>query len=127
MARFVGIPAIPEDDLSEGQVVLFNAFKENLELLAGIRGANASSIRAIRKEEVRVTGVPPQASQNVGTSQLTVRGQGFKIEDATVPSLEDYTKLINDVLQVKNDIAALATETNALRATLEALIEQLRS
>lgn len=127
MARFVGIPAIPETDLTAGEVVLFNAIKENLELLAGIRGSKAEGLRAIRKEEVQIQGLGNSTVDTVGSSKLTVRGQGFNIQDATVPSLEDYTKLINDFLVVKQDIATLANEIRILREALNTLIVQLRS
>ena len=127
MARFVGIPAIPETDLTAGEVVLFNAIKENLELLAGIRGSKAEGLRAIRKEEVQIQGLGNSGIDTVGSSKLTVRGQGFNIQDATVPSLEDYTKLINDFLVVKQDIATLANEIRILREALNTLIVQLRS
>jgi len=126
MTQFVGIPSIPEDDVSEGQVLFMNAVKENLELITGTRNQQARGSRAILKREIRVEGLPP-APQNIGTTPLTVQAQGFEIDGTTLASFQDYVRLINDMVVVKNDIAALVQENRVLRQTVSALIEQLRN
>jgi tRNA threonylcarbamoyladenosine modification (KEOPS) complex Pcc1 subunit len=51
--------------------------------------------------------------------RVTAEGAGFTISGVTVPSLDDYTRLVTNVQQIANDVAAL-------RATVNALINQLK-
>jgi hypothetical protein len=51
--------------------------------------------------------------------RVTAEGTGFTISGVTVPSLEDYGKLIANVQQLANDVATL-------RNTVNALINQLK-
>lgn len=111
-SRFVAIPDIPQG-LTTWQFTTLNAMKENLELLMGVRGSDGSN-RAIASGQITVAGVPAQTM-----SRVTAGGAGFTISNVTVPSLDDYAKLILDVQQLANDVANV-------RATLNALIGQLR-
>jgi hypothetical protein len=110
--RFSAIPAIPQQGLTDWQFQTLNAMKENLELLTGARGGNAGA--AITRGAVTVTAAPTQTMQRV-----TAEGAGFTISGVTVPSIDDYAKLINNVQQLANDVAAL-------RNTVNALINQLK-
>lgn len=112
--RFTAIPNIPQQGLTDWQSVTLNAMKENLELLTGARGNSAVSAAAITRGSVTVTDAPTQTMQRV-----TAEGAGFTISGVTVPSLDDYGKLVTNVQQLANDVAAL-------RNTVNALINQLK-
>jgi hypothetical protein len=52
-------------------------------------------------------------------TQVTATGAGYTISGVTVPSLDDYIKLAQNVQSLANDVANL-------RSTLNALISQLK-
>jgi hypothetical protein len=111
---FTAIPNIPTQGLSNWQYSTLTAMKENVELLMGARGKSASSVSAITRGAVTVDNAPAQNMQRV-----TADGSGFTISGVTVPSLDDYAKLIGNVQQLANDVAAL-------RNTVNTLINQLK-
>lgn len=111
--RFTAIPAIPQGGLTDWQFNTMTAMKENIELLTGARGSD-DSIRAVVKGQVTVAS---PAAQNM--TRVSAQGTGYTISGATVPSLDDYGKLVSDVQQLANDVASL-------RATINTLINQLR-
>lgn len=111
LPRFSAIPAIPQQGLTDWQFQTLNAMKENVELLTGVRGTSAS---AVIRNTVTVVDAPAQTMQRV-----TAEGAGFTISGVTVPSLADYNRLVTNVQQVANDVAAL-------RNTVNALINQLK-
>jgi hypothetical protein len=51
--------------------------------------------------------------------RVTAEGTGFTISNVTVPSLDDYSKLVTNVQQLANDVANL-------RATVNVLILQIK-
>ena len=112
--RFTPIPNIPQQGLTDWQFSTLNAMKENLDLLIGARGATGLGASAITRGSVTVAGAPAQTMERV-----TAEGAGYTISNVTVPSLDDYTKLIGNVQQLANDVASL-------RNTVNALIDQLR-
>ena len=126
MARFAAIPTIDAEGLPDNQVLALNAMKENVELLAGIRGGRADSMRAILKGEIKLQGIDATIAPNIGSKQMTVQGQSYEIRGAQVPSMTDFVRLINDVVEIKQDILAIVIEMAATRQALSALIEQLR-
>lgn len=111
--RFTAIPAIPQGGLTDWQFNTLTAMKENLELLTGARGTD-NSVRAVVAGQVSVANPPAQTM-----TRVTAQGTGFTIGGATVPSLDDYGKLVSDVQQLANDVANL-------RATVNTLINQLK-
>ena len=110
--RFSAIPNIPQQGLTDWQFVTLNAMKENLDLLTGARGSITGT--AITKGSVTAVDAPTQTMQRV-----TAEGTGYTISGVTVPSLDDYGKLVTNVQQLANDVAAL-------RTTLNTLINQLK-
>jgi hypothetical protein len=52
--------------------------------------------------------------------QVTAEGAGFTVSNVTVPSLDDYVKLLSNVQQLANDVASI-------RNTLNVLIQQLKA
>ena len=112
--RFTAIPNIPQQGLTDWQFGTLNAMKENIELLTGARGNSAASATAVTRGSVTIAAAPTQTMQRV-----TAEGVGFTISGVTVSSLDDYGKLITNVQQLANDVAAL-------RATVNALLNQLK-
>lgn len=110
--RFSAIPNIPQQGLTDWQFVTLNAMKENLDLLTGARGSVTGT--AITKGNITVVDAPAQTMQRV-----TAEGTGYTISGVTVPSLDDYGKLVTNVQQLANDVAAL-------RTTLNTLVNQLK-
>ena len=111
--RFTAIPSIPQGGLNDWQFNTLTAIKENLELLIGSRGSD-NSVRAVLGGQVTVSNPAAQT-----LTRVTAQGTGFTIGGATVPSLDDYSKLVSDVQQLANDVANL-------RATVNTLINQLK-
>ena len=104
--RFTALPNIPQQGLTDWQFTTLNAMKENIELLTGARG---TATAAVTRGSVTVQNAPTQNMQRV-----TADGSGFTISGVTVPSLDDYTKLVTNVQQLANDVAALRNTVNAL-------------
>lgn len=111
--QFTAIPNIPQGGLTDWQFNTMTAMKENLELLMGARGAG-QSVKAVLSGQVTV---PNPANQTM--TRVSATGAGFTIGGSTVPSLDDYSKLVSDVQQLANDVASL-------RATVNTLINQLK-
>lgn len=111
--RFTAIPNIPQAGLTDWQFNTLNAMKENIELLIGVRGSD-NTVRAVVSGQITVANPPSQTM-----TRVTAEGTGFTISGASVPSLDDYGKLISDVQQLANDVANL-------RTTLSTLINQLK-
>lgn len=114
MSRFTAIPAIPTTNVTEWQGQVLNAMKENVELLAGIRGEADQASKAITRGQLSIKSTP-----NATFSRVSATGKGYTISGQNVADLDDYGKLINDVQLLANDVAAL-------RNTLNALIGQLK-
>lgn len=115
MARFTGIPSLPQVGVEEWQYRVLTAMKQNIELLIGTRGEQDLSSRALLKSSVAITSAPEPSIRSVSAV-----GSGFTISGAQVPSLADYQALVRDVQLLVNDVAAL-------RATVNTLISQLRT
>jgi hypothetical protein len=111
--RFSAIPGIPQSGLTDWQFGTLNAMKENLELLMGARGSD-STVQAVLRGQVTV-----ENPANPTMVRVSASGTGYTIGNVTVPSLDDYSRLVSDVQQLANDVAAL-------RATVNTLINQLK-
>jgi len=114
MSRFTAVPSVPTGNVTEWQGQILRALKENVELLAGIRGEADGASKAVTKSQVRVN----QAS-NPTFSRVSATGKGYTISGQNVPDLDDYGKLINDVQLLANDVATLRNTVNALIAQLK--------
>lgn len=114
MARFTGVPSVPQTGLDEGTAQFMNAVKQNVELLIGSRGEIDNASRALLVGSITVS--PPARPQ---LQSVSVRGAGFTISGAQVPSYTDYMALVSDVQRLANDL-------NSLRETVDTLIKQLR-
>ena len=115
MARFTGIPSLPQVGVDEWQYRFLGAIKQNVELLIGTRGEQDLSSRAILRSTVRIASLPEPTIRSVSAV-----GSGVSISGAEVASLSDHQLLVRDVQLLTNDVAAL-------RAAVNSLIAQLRS
>lgn len=115
MARFTGIPSLPQIGVEEWQFRILSAMKQNIELLVGTRGEADAASRALTKSTITITKAPEPSIRAVSAV-----GSGFTISGAQVPSLADYQALVRDVQLLVNDVAQL-------RSTVDTLISQLRS
>lgn len=105
--NFVSIPAVPQTGLSQIELATLVALKENVELLTGARGGARK--RAITKEEATIDLAPGQEMR-----QVSALGRALSINGATVPTAEDYVKLVQDVQELANDVANLRNSLNTL-------------
>jgi hypothetical protein len=115
MARFTGIPSLPQVGVEEWEYRILSAMKQNIELLVGTRGEQDSSSRAVVKSAITIASAPEPTIRSVSAV-----GAGFTISGAQVPSLADYQALVRDVQLLTSDVAQL-------RAAVNTLISQLRS
>jgi len=114
MARFTAIPSVPTGNVTEWQGQIFRALKEDVELLAGIRGEADLASKAVTRGQLRVN----QTAQPT-FSRVSATGKGYTISGQNVPDLDDYGKLINDVQLLANDVATLRNIVNTLIAQLK--------
>lgn len=114
MPRFSAIPALPQANISSNEVMILGALKENVELLIGTRGEADNSSRALVRGQVIVGTAPEQTMTRVSAT-----GSGFSINGTQVAGLEDFSRLVSDVQKLANDVVSI-------RATLNALIQQLK-
>lgn len=111
--RFTAIPSAPQAGVDPWQYSAISALKENVEIMVGARGDQPG--RAVFKGQL---GVVPAPTQNM--KQVTAQGAGYTVSNVTVPSIEDYVKLLENVQTLANDVASI-------RETLNTLILQLKS
>lgn len=116
MARFTAIPDVPTRVAAEWEAQMLDALKQNVELLAGIRGEADAASRAIRRGDVRVRLVPTPTF-----SRVTAEAKGFTISGERVADFDDYNKLINDVQRLGNDVATLRQVVNTLITQMRGL------
>jgi len=100
-ARFVGIPAIPLQDMADWEAQVFHSIKENVELLCGTRGEADEASKAITKGNISVSSMEQQSMRVIS---------GI----AALADLVDATQVL------ANDLAEQ-------RDTLNTLIEQLKA
>jgi hypothetical protein len=114
MSRFTAIPSIPSGTVTDWQVALLNALKEDVELLCGIRGEADRASEAVTKGDIRVNQFTAPTF-----SRVSATGNGYTISGQRVPDLDDYGKLLNDVQLLANDVSTLRQTVNVLIAQLK--------
>ena len=107
-SRFSAIPNIPQSGLTDSQARVISAVKENVELLIGSRGSG-NTTRAVLGGQITVANPAVQTM-----TRITATGAGFTISGVTVPSIDDYNKLVANVQQLANDLANLRETVNTL-------------
>lgn len=113
MARFTAIPDVPTRVGAQWEAQMLDALKQNVELLAGLRGESDNISRAVRRGDIRIRSVP-----NPTFTRVTAEAKGFTISGERVADFDDYTKLINDVQRLGNDVVLLRQVVNALIAQM---------
>ena len=113
--RFTAIPAIPQTGIDEWQLRLLSALKENVELLTGTRGEEDRSSVALVRSRLNVSPPPAQTM-----TRVSAQGAGVTVSGVSIPTLEDYGRLLSDTQRLANDVAVL-------RATVATLVNQLRA
>jgi len=126
MARFTAIPDVPTTVSAQWEAQMLDALKQNVELLAGLRGEADRQSQAVTKAMVRIRRTPTAVFSRV--DPLTVRGEGVTISPpgATMPTFTDYTRLITDVGNLSLNMQRLAADVKNLRDAVDVLINQLR-
>lgn len=114
MSRFTAVPSVPTGNMTEWQGQILRALKENVELLAGIRGEADLQSKAVTIGQVRVSSTAAPTF-----SRVSATGKGYTISGQNVADLDDFGKLINDVQLLANDVATLRNTVNALIAQLK--------
>jgi hypothetical protein len=101
MARFVGIPAIPLQDMADWEAQVFHGVKENVELLCGTRGESDEASKAVTKGNISVSSMEQQSMR-------------------VISGIADLQDLVEATQVLANDLAEQ-------RNTLNTLIEQLKA
>ena len=120
MARFVGIPAIPLQDMADWEAQVFHSIKENVELLCGIRGEGDEASKAVTKDSISVSSMGQQDMKVVSAQAKTWTGPTGLPGGESVADGPEFTALIANVQTLANDLAEQ-------RTTLNTLIEQLKA
>lgn len=111
---FTTIPNIPQQsELTEWEARFMGAIKQNVELLTGQRADGRFAAFLVGSLDINAMG--PMSLQ-----QITAVGAGVTISGSDVPLLDDYTKLILDVIALANDVAEMRNTLNALIAQINA-------
>jgi hypothetical protein len=118
MAGFTGIPNIPTEGLTDWQSQVFNAIKENVEILTGTRGADLTS-KAIIKGSIRVSSVSNQDMQQVSAVGKTWSGISGLPAGESVADGTDFVSLAKDVQTLANDVAVNRLALNTLIGQLK--------
>ncbi len=124
MARFAAIPDVPVNVGAQWEAQMLDAIKQNIELLAGLRGESDKASQAITKSAVRIRQTPAPVFSRV--DNLTAKGEGFTISGVQVAGFTDYTRLIKDVNNLATNVQRLSIDVSNLRDTINILIRQLR-
>ena len=111
MPKFQGITAIPPEKVEQWQYDVMSALKENVEIMLGQRGPG----RVITNDTL---GVEPAERQTM--KQLSARGNYYNISGASVPTIDDYINLLNDVQQLAIDVSNIQQALNALLVNMKA-------
>jgi len=109
---FAAMPAIPSDGVTDGEVLLYSAVKQNIEQLTGQAG-DAFSVALLRGS------ISVQPIQSLQSKPVTISGAAYTIDNVQVAPASEVVALGTTVQQCVNDI-------NTLANTINALIVQLR-
>jgi hypothetical protein len=113
MTRFAAVPNVPTTGTWETHIL--ETLKQNVELLAGLRGESDGASRAVLRGSVTI-GAITQAYY----TGLTASGEGYVLSGGQqVPTAEDYIKLVTNVQQMGNDIAILRDVINTLLTQIQ--------
>jgi len=134
MARFSGIPSLPQSGVEEWNLRTLGALKQNVELLTGARGETDLASKALIRSQFTV-GTAPLPTITTPTSFPTVTFGYYTVKDtsgidrfvvaydANIGSLQNFMStaaLQSDIQRLTNDIAQLRATVNTLIAQIKA-------
>ena len=137
MARFTGIPSLPQSGVEEWNLRTLNAIKQNVELLTGTRGENDRASQALLRSQFTVnpaplpslTSVAPITVPNsIAYINVTPSATGIAVPVAgTLGWTSFLSPLVNNAFASAQDVQRLANDVAQLRAIMNTLIQQLKA
>lgn len=139
MARFSGIPSLPQSGVEEWNLRTLSALKQNVELLTGARGETDLASKAIIRSQVTVN--PPPVPALTSVSQLAINPNISGLTAVNVTPVASGTPVIvadagwttflgslqSGGYASAQDVQRLASDVAQLRAILNVLIAQLKA
>lgn len=134
MARFSGIPSLPQSGVEEWNLRTLNALKQNVELLTGSRGENDLASKALIRSQFTV-GTPPLPSIQTPASfppvlfgahvvkDIAGNNQFVTAYDINIGSLQNFIT----AAALQADIQRLINDVAQLRATVTTLVQQIKA
>lgn len=142
MARFSGIPSLPQSGVEEWNLRTLGALKQNVELLTGSRGETDLASKALIRSQFTVT-PPPSPSltsvSSISTSPInpTTYSSVMAVASGTPGSVvvpvadAGWTTFLGSLSSSGSasaqDVQRLASDVAQLRNTLNILIAQLKA
>lgn len=134
MARFTGIPSLPQSGVEEWNLRTLNALKQNVELLTGTRGESDRASQALLRSQFTVGQAPlpmltttaafsPVLFQYHIVKDIAGNNQFVVAYDTNIGSLQNFIT----AAAARDDIQRLANDVAQLRAVLNTLIQQLKA
>lgn len=108
---YSAVPPVPQGEITDWEFRFLTAIKQNVEVLTGQRPGGGGAI-----VNTQITIQPMNAMQ---FQQVTASSVGVTISGSNLPLLAEFVKLMVDVQTLGADVATL-------RATVNALILQLK-
>lgn len=139
MARFSGIPSLPQSGVEEWNLRTLGALKQNVELLTGSRGESDLASKALIRSQFTVGQAPLPTITTVTTlgpvyntfNYATINDSGGT--PRSVPYFDvDMANVLNSIALIAQsgtaqDIQRLASDVAQIRNTLNILIAQIKA
>jgi len=139
MARFSGIPSLPQSGVEEWNLRTLGALKQNVELLTGSRGETDLASKALIRSQFTVN--PPSLPSLTSVSQLAINPNISGITAVNVTPVAVGTPVIvanagwttflgslqSGGYASAQDVQRLANDVAQLRAVVSTLIAQLKA
>ena len=136
MPRFTGIPSLPQSGVDEWNLRTLNAIKQNVELLTGSRGEQDLASKALLRSQFSVTSPAAQTmtqatpfSVTVDPADLATVASGAGTVIVVKADTASWTSVVNSAINAASisDLQRLANDVATLRATVDALVQQIRA
>lgn len=141
MARFTGIPSLPQSGVEEWNLRTLNALKQNVELLTGTRGENDLASKALLKSQLTVNPAPLPTLTSVTPTSISINIGDFRAFTAAGAMINPnsvsvintnsttWTSILGAVSNAATlqDVQRLTNDVAQLRAVVNTLIQQLKA
>jgi hypothetical protein len=139
MARFSGIPSLPQSGVEEWNLRTLSALKQNVELLTGSRGESDLASKALIKSQFTVNQPPLPTITSASTVGPVYNSFNYATVKDTSGTDRQFPYFDTDMANVLNTIALIAQSGTAqdiqrltndiaqLRNTLNILIAQIKA